>query len=258
MVEGYRKFRNLRKSSYSLLIGGTNFTTWIPEYIPESNYSNAKKCVQIVQSLSYDMVMEYFEPFSTLSSQDQKTVFANFLMFFGNTEKLYNTCKAFGNVKDNDKIILGDGGYGKLGEISKCYTNSADVNGDPEELAKIFSTSMTYSVKVIVPAMMKAEIDDYTITAIYAISLFNDLLADITVESREILKKAKEGTIKDLHAYFCKKGLSDVELTLAVSRVLLLLPTLEQYVKRIRENFHLLDVFHMIDLPHFYKHMSIN
>uniref|UniRef100_A0AC34GPR6 Uncharacterized protein n=1 Tax=Panagrolaimus sp. ES5 TaxID=591445 RepID=A0AC34GPR6_9BILA len=120
MVEGYRKFRNLRKSSYSLFIGGTNFTTWIPEFIPESTYTNAKKCVQIVESLAYDM----------------ETIFGNFNMFFGNTEKLYNTCKAYGNIEDNDRIIMGDGGYGKLSEISKCFTNSEDVNGDPEELAK--------------------------------------------------------------------------------------------------------------------------
>ena len=51
-------------------------------------------------------------------------------------EKGYNTCQAFGHIENNDRLMLSDGGYVKLGELSKYYENSIDVNGNPDEVAR--------------------------------------------------------------------------------------------------------------------------
>uniref|UniRef100_A0A914Z4K6 Nuclear receptor domain-containing protein n=1 Tax=Panagrolaimus superbus TaxID=310955 RepID=A0A914Z4K6_9BILA len=128
MVEGYQKFRSLRKASYSLFMDEPRFIN--SESVPESTYSNNKKSCQVESSLAYDMIMEYFEPFS------QNKLFENFQGLLSCGEKGYNTCKAYGTVENNDRLIMTDGGYVKLGELSKYYSNSSEVNGDPEEVAR--------------------------------------------------------------------------------------------------------------------------
>ena len=97
---------------------------------------------------------------------------------------------------------------------------------------------MKFAVTVIVPAMMKAGVDDYSLAAIYAISLFRDDLENISQQTRDILKSAREDVVRDLHAYFrCNKGLSDVELSLELSKILLLIPTLEVCPRGFRKQF---------------------
>uniref|UniRef100_A0A914QQL4 Uncharacterized protein n=1 Tax=Panagrolaimus davidi TaxID=227884 RepID=A0A914QQL4_9BILA len=136
MVEGYHKFRSLRKASYSLFMDEPRFIN--SESIPESTYSNNKKSCQVESSLAYDMIMEYFEPFSQLSLDDRdgNKLFENFQGILSCGEKGYNTCRAYGNVENNDRLIMSDGGYVQLGQLSKYYSNSSEVNGDPEEVAR--------------------------------------------------------------------------------------------------------------------------
>uniref|UniRef100_A0A914PJ50 Uncharacterized protein n=2 Tax=Panagrolaimus davidi TaxID=227884 RepID=A0A914PJ50_9BILA len=136
MLDGYLKFQSLRKASYALLVGGGNFKSWDPEFIPQSTYSNAKKSSQMVTSLLYDMVNEFFVPFTNFPPEDKKILFEQFSVLFDNAEKSYNTFKAYGHIENNDKVILADGGYVKLDEIYKYYINSLDVNADPQQLVK--------------------------------------------------------------------------------------------------------------------------
>uniref|UniRef100_A0AC34FKL0 NR LBD domain-containing protein n=1 Tax=Panagrolaimus sp. ES5 TaxID=591445 RepID=A0AC34FKL0_9BILA len=225
MVEGYQKFRSLRKASYSLFMDEPRFIN--SESIPESTYSNNKKSCQVESSLAYDMIMEYFEPFSQLSLDDRNKLFENFQGLLSCGEKGYNTCKAYGNVENNDRLIMTDGGYVKLGELSKYYSNSSEVNGDPEEVARFFGTSITYAVTIVIPAMVKAEIDDYIIVALYGLCLFQEGICGLSEETKTISLKIKDELLKDLYYYYRNKNLADEELNFKMSKVLLLIPKFE-------------------------------
>ena len=99
-----------------------------------------------------DVASNYFHPFSLLQSEDKvwffgKAIFLgnNILNFkiklfdtfychFSNAERAYSTYKRFGHIEGNDKLIMPDGGFVKLSELSKFYENSA--KGDPSQLAQ--------------------------------------------------------------------------------------------------------------------------
>ena len=89
--------------------------------------------------------------------------------------------------------------------------------------------------------------------AIYGLSIFQDYHADISPESREIAVEMKDDILKDLHIYYRSQGLNDLELTTKISKIMLLVPTLEHLGRIFRENFHLADLFCMLDVPRPYK-----
>uniref|UniRef100_A0AC35FME6 Uncharacterized protein n=1 Tax=Panagrolaimus sp. PS1159 TaxID=55785 RepID=A0AC35FME6_9BILA len=225
MVEGYHKFRSLRKASYSLFMDEPRFIN--SESIPESTYSNNKKSCQVESSLAYDMIMEYFEPFSQLSLDDRNKLFENFQGILSCCEKGYNTCRAYGNVENNDRLIMSDGGYVQLGQLSKYYSNSSEVNGDPEEVARFFIASITYAVTIVIPAMIKAEVDDYIMVALYGLCLFQEGVTGLSEETKKISLKVKDEILKDLYQYYRSKNLADEDLNFKMSKALMLLPGFE-------------------------------
>uniref|UniRef100_A0A914YGB1 Nuclear receptor domain-containing protein n=1 Tax=Panagrolaimus superbus TaxID=310955 RepID=A0A914YGB1_9BILA len=136
MLNGYLKFQNLRKESCILLVGEKVFENWNPKVIPHSKYSSAKIIMQTVTKLAHDMIMEYFIPFSSFEPGDMKMLFEKFAVLFDNAEKSYNTFKAYGHIKNNENVILADGGYINLDETHKFFANSMDANVEPQQLAK--------------------------------------------------------------------------------------------------------------------------
>uniref|UniRef100_A0AC35GVF1 Uncharacterized protein n=1 Tax=Panagrolaimus sp. PS1159 TaxID=55785 RepID=A0AC35GVF1_9BILA len=267
LFDGYVKFQHLRSTSFGMLAAESNSQSWDPgviyrtldletllKFIPQSTYSSAKKGCHMETSLAYDMIMEdHFAPFSSLTPDDRKKLFDQFSVFFCNAEKSYNTYKAFGHIENNDKVMLADGGYVKLDEVYKYYVDSIDINADPEHLARIFVKCFTYIAKVVVPAMVKVGVDDYSMSAIYGLALFQDYNPDISFEAREIAYEIKEDILRDLHVYYKNQGLNDVELTTKISKLMLLVPTMEHLGRLFRENFHLADLFCMLDVPRAYK-----
>uniref|UniRef100_A0AC34FGA6 Uncharacterized protein n=1 Tax=Panagrolaimus sp. ES5 TaxID=591445 RepID=A0AC34FGA6_9BILA len=251
MVEGYRKFRSLRKASYLLFMDEPRFTD--NQGIPESTYSNNKKSCLVETSLAFDMIMEYFEPFSDLPLNDRTKLFENFQALFSTAEKGYNTSRAFGSVENNDRLILTDGGYVKLGELTKFYSNSNEVTGDPEEVARFFEASITFAVKIAIPALTKAKVDDYIMVAIYGLCLFDEGVFGISEATLNILTKAKEEILKELYYYYRSQNLPDEELNLKMSKTLLLIPKFEQITRLLKENFNVADLFMMCEIPKSYK-----
>uniref|UniRef100_A0AC34GYE6 NR LBD domain-containing protein n=1 Tax=Panagrolaimus sp. ES5 TaxID=591445 RepID=A0AC34GYE6_9BILA len=213
MFDGYLKFQSLRRNSCTLLVGENNFKSWNPE----------------------------------------KTLFEKFAVLFDNAEKSYNTFKAYGHIKNIENIILADGGYIKLDETYKFFANSMDVNVDPQQLAKIFLQCFTFIAKVVVPAMKKVGADDFSMVAIYALCLFKEDVADISDKTRETISKIKEEIIRDLHIYYRNKGIEETEVTIKICKILLLIPTLEHVGRLFHENFYLVDLFSMLDVPIAYK-----
>uniref|UniRef100_A0AC35GSA7 Uncharacterized protein n=1 Tax=Panagrolaimus sp. PS1159 TaxID=55785 RepID=A0AC35GSA7_9BILA len=249
MLKGYTKFLSIRKASCDLLIN----ETYSPNSIPHSKYSNAKKVMQMTTNLCYEMIMEYFLPFSTFAPEDQKILFHDFAVLFDNAEKSYNTFKAYGYIKNNDKVILADGGYIKLDETYKFFINSMDVSSDPQQLAKIFLQCFTYIAKVVVPAMTENFIDDFSMVAVYGLCLFKSDIADISDKTRETITKIREEIIREMHIYYRKKSTENTEITIKICKILLLIPTLEHVGRLFHENFNLVDLFSMLDVPKTYK-----
>jgi hypothetical protein len=101
--------------------------------------------------------------------------------------------------------------------------------------------------------MVKVGVDDYSMSAIYGLALFQDYNPDISFEAREIAYEIKEDILRDLHVYYKNQGLNDVELTTKISKLMLLVPTMEHLGRLFRENFHLADLFCMLDVPRAYK-----
>uniref|UniRef100_A0AC34GVV6 NR LBD domain-containing protein n=1 Tax=Panagrolaimus sp. ES5 TaxID=591445 RepID=A0AC34GVV6_9BILA len=101
--------------------------------------------------------------------------------------------------------------------------------------------------------MIRAGIDDYSMISIYGLCLFQDYNADISAETREIVSDVKDEILRDLHIYYRSQGLNDIELTTKMSKIMLLVPTLEHVGRLFRENFHLVDLFCMLDVPRAYK-----
>uniref|UniRef100_A0A914QT58 Nuclear receptor domain-containing protein n=1 Tax=Panagrolaimus davidi TaxID=227884 RepID=A0A914QT58_9BILA len=192
--------------------------------IPESTYSNNKKSCQVESSLAYDMLIEYFEPFSDLPMNDKEKLFENFQALFSCAEKGYNTSRAYGSMEDNDRLIMTDGGYIKLSDMTKFYSHCDEVRGDPEEVARFFEASITYAVKIAIPALTKAEVDDYIMVAIYGLCLFEEGVSGISKETQKIALNVKDVLLKELYYYFRSKNYSDEEMNLRMSKTLLLIP----------------------------------
>jgi hypothetical protein len=134
MVEGYRNFLSLRRASYTLVDVIPRFSTGDPDTIPQSNYGTSKKSCRIEARLVMDVANNYFQPFSMLQSDDKIKLFDTFYCHFSTAERAYNSFRRFGHIEGNDKLIMPDGGFVELSQLSKFYENSA--KGDPEQLAQ--------------------------------------------------------------------------------------------------------------------------
>ena len=82
-------------------------------------------------------------------------------------------------------------------------------------------------MKIVIPAMMKADLDDQIVAAIYGFCLFEDDVAGISDETKRIAIEVKDEILKELYLYYRNKGLADAELNFKMGKVLLLLPKYE-------------------------------
>jgi hypothetical protein len=94
-----------------------------------------------------DTVEKFYIPFSSLAPQEkvclrkksnkrilQNHIFDNFYCLFSNTERAYRTYKMF--PANDDRLLMPDGGYVRLSELSKFYENSSFIRGDPLQVAR--------------------------------------------------------------------------------------------------------------------------
>lgn len=112
------------------------------------NYGTSKKICKIEASLLMDTVDKFYIPFSSLPQQEkvsvyvlklyqvlfQNHIFDNFYCLFSNTERAYRTYKMF--PENDDRLLMPDGGYVRLSELSKFYENSSFIRGDPLQVAR--------------------------------------------------------------------------------------------------------------------------
>ena len=227
MVEGYHDFLSLRKATYKIVDISPRIVNDDPESIPMSNYRTSKKICRAEASLMTDVVMKSFHPFSLLDTSDRNKIFNHFYCYFASSEKAYQTYRRFGQIQGNEKVIMPDGGYIKLSEYQKFYENSGVVNSDPVQLAQFFGNTMTFVVKTIVPYMVRIDLDEYEIVAIFGMFLWRDSIADVSSNAINVANTATEDIIRDLHIYYKKQGIADIDISLKLGHLFRLFSKLE-------------------------------
>jgi len=254
MVEGYQNFLSLRRASYTLVDVVPRFVNGDPDSIPMSNYGTSKKICRVEASLVMDVAMKFFHPFSHLEPHDRIKLFDNFFCHFSNTERAYQTYKRYGHIEGNDKLIMPDGGYVNLRELPKFYENNDVVKGDPTQLAQIFGYAMSFVVNTVVPHMVRIRIDEYEMVAVFGMFLWRDTVSEITTDALNAIHRTRDDIIRDLHTHYRMIGLNDVDVSLKLANLFLLIPKLEHALKLVRENFNVAELFNMIEVDGCTKH----
>lgn len=227
MVDGYQTFLSLRRASYTLVDIVPRFVHGDPDSIPMSNYGTSKKICRVEASLVMDVAMKFFQPFNELEPNDRVKLFDNFFCLFTNSERAYQTYRRYGHIDGNDKLIMPDGGYVRLSELPKFYENSEIVKGDPLQLAQIFGYAMSYVVNTVVPHMKRINIDEYEMVALFGMFLWRDTVTDLSMEAMKYIYQAREDILRDLHLHYRLIGLNDVDVSLKLGNLFLLIPKLE-------------------------------
>uniref|UniRef100_A0A1I7S9N4 Nuclear receptor domain-containing protein n=1 Tax=Bursaphelenchus xylophilus TaxID=6326 RepID=A0A1I7S9N4_BURXY len=193
MLEGYQHFRSLRKASYTLIdetprlqknvsVKPFDFRGYftvntasgaeIAGDLSQSNYDTSKKHCKIEASLLMDTVEKFYLPFGTLSKEDQNALFDNFFCNFTNAERSFRSYKLF--PAGDDRLIMPDGGYVRLKELTTFYENSSSIRGDPSQLAGIFENAMSYIVNIVINRMRNLGINEMELIALSGIMLWKD------------------------------------------------------------------------------------
>jgi len=245
MVEGYHEFLSLRRATYKIVDIPPRITNDNPETIPLSNYSTSRKICRAEASLIMDVALKRFHPFSLLSNSDSLKIFDNFYCYFANSERAYQTYQRFGHIEGNERIIMADGGYIKLSEHKKLYENSGGVNSDPAQLAQVFANAMTYVVKTVVPYMVKINIDEYEIVAIFGMLLWRDNIPDASSDIINIANETTDDIIRDLHIHYKRQGYAESDISVKLAHLFRLVTKLETSCNLIKENFEIAALFNM-------------
>ncbi|KAI6226622.1 Nuclear hormone receptor family member nhr-28 [Aphelenchoides besseyi] len=245
MLEGYHHFKSLRKASYTLIEDGPRFNN--KNDIPQSNYGTSKKICKIEASLLMDTVEKFFIPFNSLPQQEKNHIFDNFYCLFSNTERAFRTYKMF--PANDDRLLMPDGGYIRLSELSKFYENSTFIRGDPLQVARIFENAMHYIVNVVVHHMRQIEVSEMEIIALSGMFLWREGNPELSPETVHIVQQSRQQVILDLHAYYRSCGLFDADITLKVANLFLLMPKVEAVVRGFRESYSTAEIFNIMDNP---------
>ncbi|KAI6222393.1 Nuclear hormone receptor family member nhr-28 [Aphelenchoides fujianensis] len=242
MLEGYHHFKSLRKASYTLIEDGPRFNN--KNEIPQSNYGTSKKICKIEASLLMDTVEKFFVPFSSLPPQEKNHIFDNFYCLFSNTERAFRTYKMF--PANDDRLLMPDGGYIRLSELSKFYENSTFIRGDPLQVARIFENAMHYIVNVVVHHMRQIEVTEMEIIALSGMFLWREGNHELSPETVHVVQQSRQQVILDLHAYYRSCGYFDADITLKVANLFLLMPKVEHVVRSFRESYSTAEIFNII------------
>uniref|UniRef100_A0AC34QTZ8 Uncharacterized protein n=1 Tax=Panagrolaimus sp. JU765 TaxID=591449 RepID=A0AC34QTZ8_9BILA len=248
MVEGYQNFLSLRRASYTLVDVVPRFVNGDPDSIPMSNYGTSKKICRVEASLVMDVAMKFFHPFALLEASDRIKLFDSFFCLFSNSERAYQTYKRYGHIEGNERLIMPDGGYVTISELPKFYENSEVVKGDPTQLAQIFGFAMLFVVNTVVPHMKRIQIDEYEMVAIFGMLLWRDTIADISQNALNAIFQTRDDILRDLHLHYRLIGLNDVDVSLKLGNLFLLIPKLELSLKLMKENYQIAGLFNMLDV----------
>uniref|UniRef100_A0A914EKR9 Uncharacterized protein n=1 Tax=Acrobeloides nanus TaxID=290746 RepID=A0A914EKR9_9BILA len=247
MVEGYQNFLSLRKAGYALVDDIPRFRREDGD-IPISNFGRSKQICKIEASLLMDTLEKFYMPYAELTQPDKNHLFDTFYCLFANTERAFRTYKAFGGRSEDDRMIMPDGGYVKLSELEKFYENTKMVKGDPHEVAKVFEGTMSYIRNVVVEHMRRIDISEVELCALSGMFLWRDTVQHISSDGANILYRTRDEILRDLHIYYRNNGLIESEVTTKTAHLFLLIPKIENSVKLFRENFHIAEIFNMLEL----------
>lgn len=120
-----------------------------------------------------------------------------------------------------------DGGYVTISELPKFYENSEVVKGDPTQLAQIFGYAMLFVVNTVVPHMKRIHIDEYEMVAIFGMLLWRDTVTNISQNALNAIFQTRDDILRDLHLHYRMIGLNDVDISLKLGNLFLLIPKLE-------------------------------
>lgn len=69
----------------------------------------------------------------------QIVLFKNFYWYLTNTDRAYQSYRAFGSNPYDDRLLMPDGGYIRMTELEKFYENTVNCKADPKEAARLVS-----------------------------------------------------------------------------------------------------------------------
>uniref|UniRef100_A0A914EN31 Uncharacterized protein n=1 Tax=Acrobeloides nanus TaxID=290746 RepID=A0A914EN31_9BILA len=139
ILNGYQNLKSLRKAAYLLLLSDeTNPRDSRDDSDPlrPSNLSTSKKLCKIECRLVNDMLEQYFYPFNLFGDDEKEPLYGFFYERFTNTDRAYRTYKEFGSAPEDDRFIMQDGGYIRLGELETYFEHNEKVKKNPMDVAK--------------------------------------------------------------------------------------------------------------------------
>jgi len=243
MLEGYRNFVSLRKAVSILEFPSIKLNG---DDLIQSNFGTSKKMCKVEASLILDVSNRFFQPFNELGADDKNKLFDHFYCLFSNTERAFRMSKMFS--EDDDRLLMPDGGYVRLSQMEKFYSNNSLVRGDPLQMAKIFEDAMRYMLKIVVPHMRQLNVAEVELMALCGMFLWTDMAEDISHSGSQIVAQVRAEIIVDLHAFYVGQGYAGAAITLRITNLFLILPKLENLVRLLKENFSIAELFNMLDL----------
>ncbi|VDM29847.1 unnamed protein product, partial [Toxocara canis] len=154
-------------------------------------------------------------------------LFKNFFSYYTNSDRAFQSYRAFGRDPNNDRLLMPDGGYIKMSELEKFYENTINCKADPMEAARIFRPVMTFIVNAIVGHMRRIEMSEYEYVAMLGMFLWNDALSNIAKETIEVVWSTRSAIFEDLHIHYRSRGLSDIQASVKLGNLMLLIPKIQ-------------------------------
>uniref|UniRef100_A0A9J2PEQ2 Nuclear receptor domain-containing protein n=2 Tax=Ascaris TaxID=6251 RepID=A0A9J2PEQ2_ASCLU len=255
MLDGYHHFLSIRKATFSLA-EDTNFSKMFkdeeidPNSLQRSNFDVVNKVCRMESHIATDIVNNYFIPFKELPAEEKIVLFKNFYWYLTNTDRAYQSYRAFGSNPYDDRLLMPDGGYIRMTELEKFYENTVNCKADPKEAARLFQPAMSYIVNVIVEHIRRIEMSDYEYVAVLGMFLWNDSLSNISLDTVQMIWSARSAIFEDLHIHYRSRGFSNVQISVKLGNLMMLIPKIQRSVALFTENMALAELFNIFEADH--------